>query len=171
MTSLTRHRGTLTRAGAILALITLAGCVAPSGPAVTPDIRASDRPVARLDTVELRTFVQRGLGRTELAGLTCRVSGPTFQAAVTTPGRLRVPVYRGASPDLDVVCTRPLPTGGSQTAVTVIEATNTTAEAADEGLRVSVGSSGTAVRLGVSIRDRSQDRFDYPARIRVDFPG
>jgi hypothetical protein len=58
--------------------------------------------------MEVRTFAQTEGGGSgdEFAGAQCKVSSRDFSADVTTPAKIRVPVYRAQSSPLAVQCTK-----------------------------------------------------------------
>ncbi|NOU06170.1 MAG: hypothetical protein HOO99_08310 [Hyphomicrobiaceae bacterium] len=58
--------------------------------------------------VEVRSYAnQEGSGDVEFAGATCTVSAAEFSATATTPAKVRVPLYRGQSSTLAVMCASP----------------------------------------------------------------
>ena len=57
---------------------------------------------------EVRAYHQvDGKGQVELAGVPCHLSTAHFEAKLTTPAKVRVPLYRGKSSDLAVSCKKP----------------------------------------------------------------
>ncbi|MEM9354960.1 MAG: hypothetical protein AAGB04_01995 [Pseudomonadota bacterium] len=55
--------------------------------------------------VEVRTYTyKQDEGRVEIGNAQCEVSTAHYSAKVTTPARVRVPLYRGSSSILGVVC-------------------------------------------------------------------
>lgn len=59
--------------------------------------------------VDIRTFKELKKGRfgPEFAGAKCHLDAPGFEATVTSPAKVRVPIFRSASSDLAVRCTHP----------------------------------------------------------------
>jgi hypothetical protein len=55
--------------------------------------------------LEVRTYAhQEDEGRVEMAGADCTVSAGSFTASMTTPAKVRVPLYRNQSESLSVQC-------------------------------------------------------------------
>ncbi|MEM1274856.1 MAG: hypothetical protein AAGF88_13650 [Pseudomonadota bacterium] len=124
----------------------------------------------RLDRIRVRTFTRQGLRRSEVTGLSCTATGTGLRATFTSPATLAAPTYRGRTDPITISCTRRLET--TQTVSRQITPVNTTKDNLDSGLRIGVSSNdGVNIRLGVSIRDKTRDRFDYPATALIDFPG
>lgn len=58
--------------------------------------------------VEVRTYVYvDGEGEKEFAGATCKLAAAEFSAEMTSPAKVRVPLYRGQSSVLSVACEKP----------------------------------------------------------------
>ncbi len=144
----------------------------PSGETVSFTVtgRQAAQTLDRLDPMTVRTFARSGLARQELTALPCTATGTGLRATFISPATLAVPTYRGRTDPITVSCRRRSDT--VQSASRVVSPTNQTEEDLDTGLRIGVSSSeGLDVRLGVSIRDKSRDRFDYPSSVLIDFPG
>lgn len=151
----------------LVAGLALAGCAAsfPDAPQVTPArIAAAPGPLVRIDPVYVQSFRQNGLSRTAAPGAACVLEGAGLEANFTTPALVRMPVYAGRTSDATITCRL-----GGRVQSRLLEAINLTAEAAEEGLRIETGNKGTSVELGISIRDRSKDRFDYPSSLPFIF--
>ncbi|MGR3435504.1 MAG: hypothetical protein ACU0CO_11555 [Shimia sp.] len=145
--------------------VLLAACatVGDDLPVVTPTY-GGGADIQRFDAVTVRAFEQRGLSRLPLLGTTCEVAAPGLRGQFIAPAVVRLPVFQGATRDARITCRI-----AGRTADATVPATNVTAGAANEGVRISTGTSGTSVRVGVSVRDRRLDRFDYPAQVAVIF--
>jgi hypothetical protein len=112
---------------ACLAAIAVAGCAAkpltvgsitsiqPTNGATGTDVYANQRAAGIAvpeysgdQLVEIRTYEHKdGEGGVEMADASCTVSAGTFKAAMTTPARVRVPLYKDKSESLAVQCTKP----------------------------------------------------------------
>lgn len=58
--------------------------------------------------VEVRTYRQDPEnGQVEMEGATCKLSAALFSADMTTPAKVRVPLYRGKSSELSATCSKP----------------------------------------------------------------
>lgn len=67
--------------------------------------------------VEVRTYRDDPeKGQVEMAGANCHLSAALYSADLTTPAKVRVPLYRGQSSELSAKCTKP---GFSDKLVTV----------------------------------------------------
>jgi len=160
----------------LIALATLTLLVACTTPVARDDAIRFDvtgpqagSEVNRLDHITVRTFMRRGLSRAELTGLPCTATGTGLRATFTSPATLAAPTYLGRTDPITVTCQRRTDT--VQSASKIIKPTNQTEEDLDTGLRIGVNSNdGVSVRLGVSIRDKTRDRFDYPSSVLIDFP-
>ena len=111
---------------AILGVACLGGCAAPLAVNNVTDIRSSTgsrgidvyEPKRRTDAsapefagdqlVEVRTFHSPGGGgEVEMAGAACSLEASGFTATMTSPAKVRVPLYRGQSSTLAVTCQKP----------------------------------------------------------------
>lgn len=111
----------------LLAAISLAGCAAkplevgaitsikPTNGATGTDVyaqqRAAGTPVPDYggdQLLEVRTYEHvENKGNVEMAGANCTVSAGTFTATMTTPAKVRVPLYRNQSESLAIQCEKP----------------------------------------------------------------
>lgn len=82
--------------------LAISACV----PAVTTpvqDIPAVSRgPVIWKTQFNVRTYAADGV--TEVAGATCQIDGPGYSGAVTTPARIRFPVFRAGRATTTLTC-------------------------------------------------------------------
>ncbi len=103
----------------------LGGCAAPLAVNTVTDIRSSTgsrgidvyEPKRRTDAsvpefagdqlVEVRTFQNSDHGEVEMAGASCSLAATDFSATMTSPAKVRVPLYRGQSSTLAVTCQKP----------------------------------------------------------------
>lgn len=110
---------------AVLGTACLAGCAAPLAVNNVTDIRSTtgsrgiDVYEAKRRTdpsapefagdqlVEVRTFQNPGQGEVEMAGASCSLEASGFTATMTSPAKVRVPLYRGQSSTLAVTCQKP----------------------------------------------------------------
>ncbi len=110
-----------------LATLALAGCAAkpltvgsitsikPTNGATGTDVYAHQRAAGIQvpeysgdQLLEIRTYEHKeGEGRVEMADASCTVSAGTFKATMTTPAKVRVPLYKDKSEGLAVQCTKP----------------------------------------------------------------
>lgn len=110
-----------------LAAISIAGCAAkplsvgsitqinPTNGASGTDVYAQQRAAGVAvpeyggdQLLEIRTYEQKeGEGRVETAGASCTVSSGNFNATMTTPAKVRVPLYKDKSESLAVQCMKP----------------------------------------------------------------
>ena len=158
---------------ASLSLFALLGCTQPIRPGETVSFVVTGPQAApranRFDQISVRTFAKSGLTRTELTGLPCTAMGTGLRATFTSPAVLNVPTYLGRTDAVTVTCQ--WRRDQVQSASKLIEPVNQTAADLETGLRVGLSSSdGVSVRVGVSVRDVSRDRFDFPASVIIDFP-
>src|SRR6266446_788417 len=57
--------------------------------------------------VEVRTYQKSDQGEAEMAGATCSLAATGFSATMTSPAKVRVPLYRSQSSTLAVTCQMP----------------------------------------------------------------
>ena len=110
---------------AILGGCCLGGCAAPLAVNTVTDIRSTTgshgidvyEPKRRADAsvpefagdqlVEVRTFQNSDKGEVEMAGAACSLAATGYSATMTSPAKVRVPLYRGQSSTLAVTCQMP----------------------------------------------------------------
>jgi hypothetical protein len=110
---------------AVIGACCLGGCAAPLAVNSVTDIRSSTgsrgvdvyEPKRRTDAsvpefagdqlVEVRTFQNSDHGEAEMAGASCSLAASGFSATMTSPAKVRVPLYRGQSSTLAVTCQKP----------------------------------------------------------------
>jgi hypothetical protein len=109
--------------------------------------------------LEVRTYAIRpGSGEVEIAGADCSLSAADFNATMTTPAKVRVPLYRNQSSTLAVTCQMP---GYQQKMITVgaIDVTRQQRMASGAG----AGIIGVLTTVAVdSFADNSQNTWQYP---------
>ncbi|MDG1745655.1 hypothetical protein [Planktomarina sp.] len=117
----------------------------------------------RFDVITVRTFVAGN--RQERPGARCHIFTPDqrLSAAFQTPAQVRVPLYRGAPTPINGYCRLP---GTNLAARFTLEAVNRS-EQKNEGVRLTVGRGGPRIGATISLRDRSKDRYAYPAKLRI----
>jgi len=111
---------------AVALLLALAGCAKPlevgsiteikpppgtQGVDVYAGRRAAGEKVPEFagdQIIEVRTFAKTGedLAGEEFPGAACKVTARDFSAEITTPAKVRVPIYRAQSSPLAVQCTK-----------------------------------------------------------------
>jgi hypothetical protein len=108
--------------------------------------------------VEVRTFQKSDQGEVEMAGATCSLSASGFSASMTSPAKVRVPLYRGQSSTLAVTCQKP---GFQKGMVTVAPF--------DQTRQSRLASGGSGGLLGVVVvaaidaaADNSKNDWRYP---------
>lgn len=149
----------------LIPVLALMGCAEP--PVTTPPVImqfSSPQSAAKVnsyDLVTVRTVTGQFRNRRTVQGAACDVFGPGYSASFVSPAILQLPLYRGDTSDVRVACKAPVDGAVKSDAVTV-PATNLSAPD-DEGITIRTGSSGTSLDAVFSIRDRSEDRFDYPS--------
>ena len=82
-----------------------------------------------------------------------------------TPAHVRVPIYNGKPPDIEGQC-RTKDGEMETTALFKVSAKNIS-RPKNEGVTISVGTSGTAVSALFSVRDRTKDQFNYPSYFNI----
>mgnify|MGYP006102516089 FL=1 len=120
---------------------------------------------SRFDVITFRSFRAGSLH--EIAGADCMISTPDMavSAQFRTPAQVRVPVYKRKPANISGQCRSP--NGETRlAAVFGVTALNLSAPE-NEGITLSVGTSGTKLSTVVSLRDRSKDRFGYPTQFHV----
>lgn len=87
-----------------LALVALAACVpaVPPPPQDVPAVSRNATPVWQTQ-FNVRSFADDGVS--EVTGATCRVEGPGFSGTVTTPARIRFPVFKAGRVTTTLTCT------------------------------------------------------------------
>ena len=155
----------------ILALsLALLGCT-PKLPLFPLTIDATNpnathqKTISRFDTIEFRSFVN-GTNH-EIKGLRCTLTTPDGAVLVefNPPATVRFPIFRGQTTIIDGKCTS-VRTGQFRTAEFQIKPKNLSSPK-NEGITLSLGKYGRSVSGVFSIRDRTQDRFNYPTRIQI----
>ena len=161
----------------------LGGCATPLAVTTVTDIRSSTgsrgidvyEPKRRTDAsvpeyagdqlVEVRTYQNSGQGEEEMAGATCSLAATGFSATMTSPAKVRVPLYRGQSSTLAVTCQMP---GFQKRMVTVAPFDATRAS------RLASGSGGGLIGAVVvaavdASADNSNNDWRYPvARVVME---
>jgi hypothetical protein len=115
--------------------------------------------------VEVRTFQKSDQGEVEMAGATCSLAATGFSATMTSPAKVRVPLYRNQSSTLAVTCQKP---GFQKGMVTVAPF--------DETRRSRLASGSSGGLLGVVVvaavdaaADNSKNDWRYPvARVVME---
>lgn len=157
------------RAAYIIPVLALMGCGAP--PVTTPPVAVQFSPPQNAakansyDLITVRTVTGQFSKRQAVNGAACDVYGPDYTAQFFSPAIVQLPLYRGDTSDVRIVCTAIVGGAYKSDAVTV-PATNLSAPD-DEGITIRTGSSGTNIDAVLSIRDRSEDRFDYPSGVTL----
>ena len=149
-------------------LSTLASCAPPLpiadyiADARSPNAKITTQPL-RFDVITVRSFVAGN--REEQPGARCQISTPDqrLSAAFQTPSQVRVPLYKGTPAPINGFCHLP---GTNLAARFTLDATNQAAPK-NEGVRLTVGSGGPRIGATISLRNRSKDRYAYPARLRI----
>ncbi len=132
--------------------------------------RAAGAPVPAFggdQLLEVRTYEEKeGEGRVEMAGAHCTLSAGSFTADMTTPAKVRVPLYRNQSESLSVQCEK----AGYKNRMITLKAfdktradrfRNMTSAGAGGGL---IGAVTTAAIAGVvdATSDNSENVWHYP---------
>ena len=109
--------------------------------------------------VEVRTYVyEDGKGNVEVPGASCSLSAAEYSATMTSPAKVRVPLYRGKSSALAVRCEKP---GYKKRLITVnvydVTRSQRYAGAAGGGLLAVV-----AVAAIDAMSDNSKNEWRYP---------
>lgn len=163
---------------AALGMLLVAGCAKPmevgsiteikpppgaQGVDVFAAQRASGAVVPELagdQIVDIRTYNEAEAAKPEeeFAGANCKLSAQDYSADLTTPAKVRVPLYRGQSSTLAVTCEKP----GYVTKLQQAAVYNETAQQ-----RIAMGSSrgliGVALALAVNgVSDTAKDDYKYP---------
>jgi len=146
----------------------LAGCAPPLPIAdYVADARSPNAKITtqalRFDVITVRSFLARN--RQERSGARCHIftSDQRLSAAFQTPAQVRVPLYKGTPPSIAGYCHLP---STNLAARFTLDAINQSAQK-NEGGRLTVGSGGLRIDAAISLRDRSKDRYAYPARLRI----
>jgi hypothetical protein len=161
----------------------LGGCATPLAVTTVTDIRSSTgsrdidvyEPKRRAGAsvpeyagdqlVEVRTYQNSDRGEVETAGATCSLAATGFSASMTSPAKVRVPLYRNQSSTLAVTCQMP---GFQKRMVTVTPFDATRAS------RLASGSGGgligaVAVAAIDAAADNSNNDWRYPvARVVME---
>jgi hypothetical protein len=115
--------------------------------------------------VEVRTYQNSDRGEVEMAGAACSLTATGFSATMTSPAKVRVPLYRSQSSTLAVTCQMP---GFQKRMVTVAPFDATRAS------RLASGSGGgligaVAVAAIDAAADNSNNDWRYPvARVVME---
>jgi hypothetical protein len=114
---------------------------------------------------EVRTFQKSDQGEVEMAGATCSLAATGFSATMTSPAKVRVPLYRGQSSTLAVTCQKP----GFQKGMVTVAPFDETRRS-----RLATGSSGGLLGVVVvaavdAAADNSKNDWRYPvARVVME---
>jgi hypothetical protein len=109
--------------------------------------------------VEVRTYAyEDGKGQVEMTGATCDLSAADFKATMTTPAKVRVPLYRAQSSQLAVSCEKP----GFQRRMVTVQAVDSVRQQ-----RLASGANGGLLGVAVSAiadaaADNSKNAWTYP---------
>jgi len=149
-------------------LTALAGCAPPLpiadyvADARSPNAKITTQPL-RFDVITVRSFLARNLQ--ERSGARCHIFTPVqrLSAAFETPAQVRVPQFRGKPTPIHGYCHLP---GTDLTARFTQDAINQSAPKG-EGVRLTLARGGPRIGATISLRDRSKDRYAYPAALRV----
>ncbi|MEQ8825430.1 MAG: hypothetical protein RIC14_13755 [Filomicrobium sp.] len=118
--------------------------------------------------LEVRTYERlEDKGRVEMAGANCTLSAGTFEATMSTPAKVRVPLYRSQSESLAVQCAK----AGYKTRLVTLKPfdhtraqrySNMNAAAAGGGV---IGLVTTAAVAGIidATADNTKNVWNYPA--------
>ena len=155
-------------APSLVLLTALASCAPPLpitdyiADARSPNAKITTQPL-RFDVITVRSFVAGH--RQERPGARCHIFTPDqrLSAAFQTPAQVRVPIYKGAPAPINGYCHMP---DTNLAARFTLEAVNQSAPK-NEGLRLTLGSGGPRIAGTISLRDRSKDRYAYPAKLRI----
>jgi hypothetical protein len=103
--------------------------------------------------------------RQERSGARCHIftSDQRLSAAFQTPAQVRVPQFRGKPAPIHGHCRLP---GTDLSARFTVEAINQSAPKG-QGVRLTLARGGPRIGATISLRDRSRDRYAYPAALRV----
>ena len=146
----------------------LAGCAPPLpiadyvADARSPNAKITTQPL-RFDVITVRSFLARN--RQERSGARCHIftSDQRLSAAFQTPAQVRVPQFTGKPAPIQGYCRLP---GTNLAARFTLEAVNRS-EQKNEGVRRIVSHGGPRIGATISLRDRSKDRYAYPAKPRI----
>ncbi|WP_246739025.1 hypothetical protein [Bradyrhizobium aeschynomenes] len=162
---------------AIIGGACLGGCAAPLAVNNVTDIRSTTgsrgidvyEPKRRTDAsvpefagdqlVEVRTFHNPGGGgEVEMAGASCSLEASGFTATMTSPAKVRVPLYRGQSSTLAVTCQKP---GYQKRMITVAPIDATRQARLASGMNG--GILGAVIVAGIdAAADNSKNDWRYP---------
>ena len=127
--------------------------------------------VERYDLVEFRAqdFELSGsaASATEVLGAVCDLMGNGFTLQITTPAKVNVPMYRGTAQVISARCT-----SRDQTAQATFEPQNITTNPKPNPLKgglIGIAVVQAAAVVNKSSRDQTQDRFDFPHTLKVNF--
>lgn len=124
--------------------------------------------------LEVRTYEYlQDKGRVEMAGADCTVSAGSYSAAMTTPAKVRVPLYRSQSESISVQCAKP---GYNKRMITLRAFDKTRADrfgnmtsAGAAGGLVGVVASAAIAGIVDAASDNSNNVWHYPhARIDLE---
>ena len=113
--------------------------------------------------ITVRSFLARN--RQERSGARCHMftSDQRLSTAFQTPAQVRVPQFTGKPAPIQGYCRLP---GTNLAARFTLDAVNRS-EQKNEGVRLTVGRGGPRIGATISLRDRSKDRYAYPAKLRI----
>ena len=123
--------------------------------------------IERLDIVEIRSFIHEGLKKSEHTDAACEITGTQYRADFVTPAFVRLPVYQGRTDSVVLKCYKNADKTGKIVSQ-VISSQNLSAPT-NEGITISTGTSGTRIGAVFNIRNRAEDRFNYPKSVSVNF--
>ena len=152
----------------LVLLTTLASCAPPLpiadyiADARSPNAKITTQPL-RFDVITLRSFVAGD--RQERPGARCQISTSDQRLSATfqTPAQVRVPQFTGKPAPIQGYCRLP---GTDLSARFTVEAINQSAPKG-EGVRLTLARGAPRIGATISLRDRSRDRYAYPAALRV----
>ena len=150
--------------------VVLTACVTPLpivnfvADARSPNAKITTK-ASRFHVITFRTF---STGTTqEIAEAECILStlNKSISTKFRTPAHVRVPIYNEKPQDIDGRCRNK---GGETetTALFKVSAKNTSMPK-NEGVTISVGTSGTTVNALFSLRDRTKDQVNYPSQFSI----
>ena len=146
----------------------LAGCAPPLPIAdYVADARSPNAKITtqalRFDVITVRSFLASN--RQERSDARCHIftSDQRLSAAFQTPAQVRVPQFTGKPAPIHGHCRLP---GTDLSARFTVEAINQSAPKG-EGVRLTLARGGPRIGATISLRDRSRDRYAYPAALRV----
>ena len=155
-------------APSLVLLTALASCAPPLpiadyiADARSPNAKITTQPL-RFDVITIRSFVAGH--RQERPGARCQIFTPDqrLSAAFQTPAQVRCRSIKARLRQSMDIASMP---DTNLAARFTLEAVNQSAPK-NEGLRLTLGSGGPRIAGTISLRDRSKDRYAYPAKLRI----